>query len=78
MDRPYLRDNIVSVDKEEVKKIMYQVANYTLMDEVLYKRGTSLPLLRYLRLEESVATTLRAKRSICTLSGSAIVGYITS
>ena len=42
----YLRNRILPQDKKEAKSLMYQVANYTLIDDVLYKRRFSFPYLR--------------------------------
>ena len=48
----YLRDGVLPKEKEEAKKILYQAANYTLVDGMLYKQRLSLSLLRCLQLEE--------------------------
>ena len=41
----YLRDGVLPPDKKEARRILYQAANYTMVDGTLYKRGLSLPLL---------------------------------
>ena len=48
----YLRYEILSKDKKEAKSLMFQAANYTLIDDILYKRGFSFPYLHCLRAEE--------------------------
>lgn len=35
-------------DKNEYKKVRYQIARYVIMDNQLYKCGYSLPLLKFL------------------------------
>lgn len=81
----YLNDGVVLVDKKEVRNIMYQAINYTLVDKVLYKRGLNPPYSDACNLKrvkrfytsytpESATTTSRTKCSMCVLSGSAIIG----
>ena len=41
----YLKDGALPAEKKEVRRILYQAANYTMVDGTLYKRGHSLPLL---------------------------------
>lgn len=33
----YLRNSVVLADRKEVRKLIYQATNYTLIDDVLYK-----------------------------------------
>ena len=44
----YLKDRRLPEEKDEVRKLRVKSARYILMDEVLYKRGFSQPLLRWL------------------------------
>ena len=48
----YLKHGILPQDKKEAKSLMFRVANYTLIDNVLYKRGFSFLYQRCLRVEE--------------------------
>ena len=48
----YLKHGILPQDKKEAKSLMFRAANYTLIDDILYKRGFSFPYLRCLRTEE--------------------------
>ena len=48
----YLKHGILSQDKKEAKSLMFRAANYTLINDVLYKRGFSSPYLRYLQAKE--------------------------
>ena len=44
----YLKDGRLPEEKDEVRKLRVKSARYILIDEVLYKRGFSQPLLRCL------------------------------
>ena len=48
----YLKHRILPQDKKEAKSLMFRAANYTLIDDILYKRGFSFSYLCYLRTEE--------------------------
>ena len=48
----YLKDGTLPDDKKEARSFMYRIANYTLINDLLYKRGFTLPYLRCLQLEE--------------------------
>ena len=48
----YLKYGILPQDKKDAKSLMFRDANYTLINDVLYKRGFSFPYLRCLRAEE--------------------------
>ena len=50
----YLKDGVLPTDKKEAKSLMFRAANYTLIDDVLYKRGFSFPYLRCLRVDEGI------------------------
>lgn len=41
----YLKGGKLLEDKNEAKKVKIKVARYTLVDEILYKRSFTLPLL---------------------------------
>lgn len=49
----YLKDNLLSEDKEEARKLKVKEARFVLMDNVLYKRGCSQPYLWCLTLDKS-------------------------
>ena len=49
----YLKDGRLPEVKEEARKLKVKSARYILMDEVLYKRGFSQPLLRCLAPNEA-------------------------
>ena len=49
----YLKDGRLPEVKDEARKLKVKSARYILIDEVLYKRGFSQPLLRCLALDEA-------------------------
>ena len=49
----YLKDRLLSKDREEARKLRVRVAKFILMDKVLYKRGFSQTYLRCLTSNES-------------------------
>ena len=49
----YLKDGRLLEEKDEARKFRVKSARYILMDEVLYKRGFSQPLLRCLAPDEA-------------------------
>ena len=49
----YLKDGRLPEEKDEARKLKVKSARYVLIDEVLYKRGFSQPLLRCLALDEA-------------------------
>ena len=49
----YLKDIRLLELKDEARKLKVKLARYILMDEVLYKRGFSQPLLRCLAPDEA-------------------------
>ncbi|XP_030923156.1 uncharacterized protein LOC115950044 [Quercus lobata] len=49
----YLKDGRLPEEKDEARKLKVKSARYVLMDEVLYKRGFSQPLLRCLAPDEA-------------------------
>lgn len=48
----YLKDGMISEDRKEVKQLIYQTANYALIDSVLFKRGFNFLYICCLRLSE--------------------------
>ena len=49
----YLKDGTLPNDKEAARKLKVQAARFVLIKDVLYKRGFSLPYLRFVCLEEA-------------------------
>ena len=49
----YLKDGRLPEEKDEARKLKVKSARYVLIDEVLYKRGFSQPLLRCLAPDEA-------------------------
>lgn len=41
----YIKERIIPTDKKQARRLKCQVARYTLIDGVLYRRGYTLPLL---------------------------------
>ena len=42
----YLSEGILPEDKNEARRLMYQLLRYTMLDGKLYRRGYSMPLLK--------------------------------
>ena len=61
----YIRDSTLPEDKRQAKKLKYRAARYTLLDEVLYHRGFTLPLLRCLDKEEADYVLREIHEGIC-------------
>ena len=49
----YLKNGRLPEEKDDAKKLGIRSAKYVLIDEVLYKRGFSLPYLKYLAPDEA-------------------------
>ena len=49
----YLKEGWLPEDKTKARKIQIRVTRFIIIDNVLYKRGYSLPYLRYTSLEEA-------------------------
>jgi len=49
----YICNGILPEDKRQARKLKCRAARYALLDEVLYRRGFTLPLLRCLDNEEA-------------------------
>ena len=50
----YLKHRIFPQDNKEAKSLIYCAINYTLIDDILYKRGFSFPYPRCLRPKEGI------------------------
>ena len=82
----YLKEGWLSENKKEARKIQIRVAHFVIIDDALYKRGYSLPYLRYASLEEADYVFREIRLGICgnhagarSLVGKTLrVGYITS
>ena len=61
----YLKDDILSNEKEATRKIKVQVARFVLIKDVLYKRGFSRPYLRCLGNEEADYVMSEVHEGIC-------------
>ncbi|XP_062075233.1 uncharacterized protein LOC133779267 [Humulus lupulus] len=61
----YLKDGVVSTDKREAQRLVYKAARYTLVDGILYKRGFSVPLLRFVDEEEAVKVLYEIREGEC-------------
>ncbi|XP_075654951.1 uncharacterized protein LOC142625135 [Castanea sativa] len=48
----YLKEEWLPEDKTEARKIQIRAARFVIIDDILYKRGYSLPYLRFTNLEE--------------------------
>ena len=49
----YLKEEWLPEDKTEVRKIQIRAAYFVIIDDVLYRRGYSLPYLRCANSEEA-------------------------
>ncbi|KAG6644829.1 hypothetical protein CIPAW_08G079900 [Carya illinoinensis] len=49
----YLNDNEVPDNKEIARKTRYQATRYTIVDEMLYRKGVQCPLLRCISREQA-------------------------
>ncbi|GKV14629.1 hypothetical protein SLEP1_g25472 [Rubroshorea leprosula] len=63
----FLRDGTVPEDKQEAMKFRKKASRYTLIDEVLYKRSFSLPLLRCLSPYEAEYSLREPVEELTTL-----------
>ncbi|GKV33270.1 hypothetical protein SLEP1_g41798 [Rubroshorea leprosula] len=61
----FLRDGIVPENRQEAMKLRKKASRYTLVDEVLYKRSFSLPLLRCLSPYESESALREVHEGVC-------------
>ena len=61
----YIRDGVLPEDKRQARKLKCRAARYTLLDEVLYRRGFTLPLLRCVDDEEADYVLREIHEGIC-------------
>ena len=61
----YIRDVILPEDRKQARKLKSRATRYTLLDEVLYRRGFTLPLLRCLDNEEANYVLREIHEGIC-------------
>ncbi|GKV43074.1 hypothetical protein SLEP1_g50414 [Rubroshorea leprosula] len=61
----FLRNGIVPEDRQEAMKLRKKASWYTLVDEVLYKRSFSLPLLQCLNPYEAVYALREVHEGVC-------------
>lgn len=61
----YLRDRVGPTSKEEARKLRYKASHYVLIDNVLYKREHSLPLLRCLDHDETNYVSRKVPKKVC-------------
>ena len=50
----YIRDGTLPADKRQARKLRLQVARYTLIDGVLYRRGYTYPSCNVLRMRKQI------------------------
>ena len=61
----YLKEEWLPEDKTEARKIQIRVAYFVIIDDVLYKRGYSLPYLRCANSEEADYVLHKIHERIC-------------
>ncbi|GKV12463.1 hypothetical protein SLEP1_g23603 [Rubroshorea leprosula] len=61
----FLRDGTVPTDKQEEMRLRKKASRYTLVNDVLYKRSFSLPLLRCLTLYEAEYALREVHEGVC-------------
>ena len=61
----YLKNGILPDEKEAVRKLKVQAAQFVLIKDVLYKRGISRPYLRCLGAEEMDYIKREVHKGIC-------------
>ena len=61
----YLKDDILSNEKEAARKIKVWAARFILIKDILYKRGFSHPYLRCLGNEEADYVMREVHEGIC-------------
>ncbi|XP_074362203.1 uncharacterized protein LOC141702411 [Apium graveolens] len=60
-----LEKGTLPLSKKEARKVRYRAAIYTIINERLYRRSASLPLLRYLDTEEQKISLETVHKGIC-------------
>ena len=61
----YLKEEWLPEDKTEARKIQIRAARFLIIDDVLYKRGYSLPYLRCANSEEANYVLHKIHERIC-------------
>ncbi|KAL2462074.1 rve domain-containing [Abeliophyllum distichum] len=61
----FLKDGTMPQDSAEARRLRTRAARYTLIDEVLFNKGFSLPLLRCLREDEAKYTLGEVHEGVC-------------
>ena len=61
----YLKEGWLPEDKAEAKKIQIRLACFVIIDNVLYKRGYSLPYLRCTNSEEADYVLREIHEKVC-------------
>ena len=61
----YLKGGWLLEDKTEARKIQIRAARFVIIDDVLYRRGYSLPYLRCAHLEEANYMLREKHKGIC-------------
>ena len=61
----YLQDGRLPQNTEKAKKIMKRAARFTILNDTLYKRGFSMPYLKYVDEEEARYILEEIHEGIC-------------
>ncbi|XP_074352598.1 uncharacterized protein LOC141691736 [Apium graveolens] len=61
----YIREGSLPDEKNEARRIKYKAARYVIYDEILYRRGFSVPLLKYIHGEECNYILREVHEGIC-------------
>ena len=61
----FLQDGHLPQDADEAKKIRKRVARFTILNDVLYKRGFSMPYLKYVDDDETKYILEEIHEGIC-------------
>ena len=61
----YLKEGWLPKDKMEARKIQIRAARFIIIDDVLYRRGYSLPYLRFANSEEADYVLRNIHEGIC-------------
>ena len=62
----FLKEGRLSENKTEARKVQIRVACFVIIDDVLYRRGHSLPYLCYANLEEANCVLREIHKVICS------------
>ena len=61
----YLSEGTLPEDKNEARRLMYQLPRYTMLDGKLYRRGYSVPLLKCIAKLESSNVLIEIHEGFC-------------